>query len=223
MIPLQVVFRNSLPAGASVYRRIESGSVTFEQLGLKSAPVPGERLSRPIIEFTTKREEIDRFVTEDEAMRIAGLTQADLGRIKELVVAIDEVVTERATAGGLEHADGKVEFGMRDAGEIVLVDNAGTPDENRFLFQGQHVGKQVMRDHYLALGVEREVQEWAAQGRPRSLWPEPEPLPPGFLDPLSDMYKALAERWIGEQIWGAPPLEEVCDTIRLLDSSAVRW
>lgn len=223
MIPLQVIFRNALPAGASVFRRLESGGVTLDQLGLATPPAAGEALDRPLVEFTTKREEIDRFVDRGEARTIAGLRPGDLTRIVELVEKIDACITAHAEAVGLEHADGKVEFGMLAPGEVILVDNAGTPDENRFLFEGKHVGKQVMRDHYLAQGLERSVQEWAAAGRPRASWPTPEPLPPGFVSTLSDMYRALAERWVGESIWGAPPLEDVIETVGLLDSGAVRW
>ena len=223
MIPLQVIFRNSLPPGASVFRRLESGSVTLEQLGLTAIPEPGAPLERPLIEFTTKREEIDRFIGEDEARRIAGLTDREVEAIRRLTVEIDEIITARAGELGLDHADGKLEFGMLAPGEVVLVDAVGTPDENRFLLDGEHVGKQVMRDHYLAHGLEREVQEWVAAGRPRSTWPEPSPLPPGFLGPLSEMYRALAEQWTGTRTWGAPPLAEVMQTIRLLDSDAVRW
>lgn len=223
MVPLQVVYRNSLPEGSSVARRLAAGSVSLDDLGLTELPEPDHRLQRPIVEFTTKREEIDRFVTPAEARRLAGLTQSDEQRIVELVQAIDETITEHAESVGLEHADGKVEFGMLAPGELVLVDNAGTPDENRFLLDGQHVGKQVMRDHYLAAGLESRVQEWAAQGRPRSTWPAPEPLPPGFIEPLSQMYLALAERWTGEATRDVPPLEDVMKTVQLLDSAAVRW
>jgi phosphoribosylaminoimidazole-succinocarboxamide synthase len=190
---------------------------------LASPPAAGEPLDHPLVEFTTKREEIDRFVDRDEARAIGGLRPSDLARIVELVEKIDVCITAHAESVGLEHADGKVEFGMLEPGEIVLVDNAGTPDENRFLFDGKHVGKQLMRDHYLVQGLERSVQEWAAAGRPRSSWPTPEPLPPGFVSTLSDMYRALAERWIGEPIWGAPPLEDLMETAALLDSGAVRW
>ncbi len=223
MVPLQVVYRNALPEGSSVARRLDAGTVTLEDLGLRELPGPRELLRRPLVEFTTKREEIDRFVGRAEGCRLAGLTEADEQRVVELVEAVDEVITAHAESVGLEHADGKIELGMLAPGELVLVDNAGTPDENRFLLDGRHVGKQVMRDHHLATGLERRVQEWAAEGRPRSTWPAPEPLPPGFVEPLSTMYRALAERWTGESIWGVPPLEDVMETVELLDSAAVRW
>lgn len=223
MIPLQVVYRNALPPGASVYRRLDDGSTTLEQLGLTGLPGPGEALDPPIVEFTTKREEIDRFITDGEAGSIAGLTEADSSAIKQLVLQVDGVITQHAEEVGLEHADGKVEFGMLERSELILVDNAGTPDENRFLHNGRHVGKQVMRDWYLKQGLERSVQEWAAAGRPRAAWPAPEPLPPGFIDPISQMYRALCEAWTGERVWAAPALEDVLETVELLSTEAVRW
>lgn len=223
MIPLQVVYRNSLPPGASVFRRLETGSMTLDQLGLSQRPSPNQQLRQPLIEFTTKREEIDRFVTEEEARQLAGLRPQDVRRIKDLVLEINALISAHAESVGLQHADGKVEFGMYAPGEIVLVDNVGTADENRFLYDGRHVGKQIMRDYYLEQGLETDVQRWAAEGLPRESWPDPEPLPPGFLDPISAMYRALTERWIGESVWGTPPLEEVVDTVHLLTSPAVRW
>ena len=223
VVPLQVVYRNSLPSGASVFRRLDDGTATLEQFGLSQRPEPGTNLEEPLIEFTTKREEIDRFIDEEEAKRIAGLSTEDLERLKEMCRRINALITEKAEALGLEHADGKIEFGMLAPGELILVDNAGTPDENRFLYDGCHIGKQVMRDFYLQGTLERDVQEWAAAGRPRSAWPQPEPLPPGFIEPISEMYKSLAEAWTGEEIWGAPPLDEVVSTVRLLNTGAVNW
>jgi phosphoribosylaminoimidazole-succinocarboxamide synthase len=223
MIPLQVVYRNTLPPGASVFRRLEAGTVTLEELGLHATPEPGDELEMPLVEFTTKREEIDRFVTPEEALEIAGLRPEELQRIRETTLAIDALLTERAAAIGLEQADGKVEYGMLAPGQIVLVDNAGTPDENRFMLGGFHIGKQVMRDYYLQHDLEREVQEWASAGRPRSSWPEPPRLPMGFVVPISNMYKAFCEAWTGERIWGAPSLQETVESVQLLSSSAIRW
>jgi phosphoribosylaminoimidazole-succinocarboxamide synthase len=223
MVPLQVVFRNTLPPGASVFRRLESGTATLEQFGLDHVPSPNERLEPPLVEFTTKLEEIDRFVSDAEARTIAGLTEEQQERIRRLALTIDDVLTAHAREVGLEHADGKVEFGMLEPGEIILVDNAGTPDENRLMLNGFHIGKQVMRDYYLEQGVEADVQRWAAEGRPRSTWPAPEPLPRGFVVRIANMYRSLCELWTGERIWGAPELDAVIEEVQLLRSSAVRW
>lgn len=223
LIPLQNVFRNSLPAGNSLRRRVEAGTASLADLGLDRLPEPGERLDPPLLEFTTKLEEIDRFVSSADAQRMAALDDGRFAELSGVVRRIDEVITEHAESIGLEHADGKVECAVDEDGAVMMVDNAGTPDENRFLYQGVHVGKQIMRDWYLGRGLEAEVQGWVAAGIPRSQWPVPPPLPPGFIEPISTMYRSLCEAWTGERFWGSPPLAEAMDTVRLLNSGAVSW
>lgn len=223
LVPLQVIFRNELPPGNSLERRIAAGRLTLADVGLASLPPTGEPLAEPVIEFTTKLEEIDRFVTRDEARRLAALDDAQFAEILDTTVRIDRTVTAHAAEVGLAHADGKVEYGVAADGSIMLVDNAGTPDENRLMLGGCHVGKQVMRDFYLAQDLEAKVQRLAADGVSRSHWPQPGNLPTGFIAPISEMYQSLCERWTGERIWGAPPLDEVLETVRLLNTAAVTW
>ena len=223
LVPLQIVFRNALPPGNSLRRRLASGVTTLEAVGLDRLPAEGEPLAEPLIEFTTKLEEIDRFVQVEEARRIAALDDARLAEIRRNTLLIDKVITEHARSVGLDHADGKVEHGVDQDGRVILVDNAGTPDENRLTIDGVHIGKQVMRDWYLARDLEAEVQRYAAEGLDRSRWPRPEPLPIGFVAPIADMYRSLCEAWTGERIWGAPPLEDVVETVRLLNTEAVSW
>lgn len=222
LIPLQVVFRNTLPPGNSLRRRLDAGTVRLADLGLERLPADGEPFAEPLVEFTTKLEEIDRFIPPGEAQRLAALDDTQFARVRELTLTVDEVITERARSVGLDHADGKVEFGV-SGDQVTLVDQAGTPDENRLTLDGFHIGKQVMRDFYLARDLEGKVQRLAADGVPRSRWARPEPLPIGFVAPISDMYRSLCETWTGERIWGAPALDEVLGTVRLLNTGAVTW
>jgi phosphoribosylaminoimidazole-succinocarboxamide synthase len=216
LIPLQVIYRNMLPENASVFRRLESGTVTLAQLGLSQPPKPNDRLENALIEFTTKLEEIDRFVSEMEAKSIARLTDLQFAEVKRLTLAINELVTSHAAARRLVHADGKVEFGIRDDGVIMLVDAVGTADDNRFLYNGAHVTKQVLRDFYLIRGLERDVQQWAAEGRPRKTWPVPEHLPVDYVEAVADMYKAVSDLWTGEKNWNGPSLRDVVDRLDAL-------
>ncbi|WP_062980541.1 phosphoribosylaminoimidazolesuccinocarboxamide synthase [Nocardia anaemiae] len=223
LVPLQVIFRNELPAGNSLRRRLAGGAVSLSDLGLDTLPADGVCFDPPLIEFTTKLEEIDRFVTADEARRIAALDQQQLARVRELTQLVDRVITAHAKSVGLEHADGKVEYGIDGNGNVMLVDQAGTPDENRLTLRGFPLGKQVLRDFYLARDLEAQVQRWAANGVPRSSWARPEPLPVGFVAPIADMYRSLCEAWTGERVWGAPPLDEALATVTLLNTGAVAW
>lgn len=213
LVPLQVIYRNSIPEHASVRRRLAQGRVSLADLGLSFLPEPAAQLQRPIIEYTTKLEEIDRFVSRSEAAQLAGLSPDQLSRIEELTVTVARTITDLAAERGLECADGKIEFALDDAGQPLLVDTAGTPDENRLLLNGVNVTKQVLRDHYLALGLERDVQAWAAAGRPRASWPSPPRLPADLLALVADLYRGLCERWTGTRIWDGPSIEDVAREI----------
>ncbi|HEY8985807.1 MAG TPA: phosphoribosylaminoimidazolesuccinocarboxamide synthase [Streptomyces sp.] len=219
LVPLQVIFRNIVPEGSSVLRRLRLGRLKPSDIGLTEAPAPGTVLERPVVEYTTKLEEIDRFVGRDEAAAIGGLDDEQQAELEERTRLVDEVVTEHARGVGLVLADGKVEYGRDERGRLVLVDHAGTPDEVRLLLDGAHIGKQVLRDHYAASGLQARVEEWVAQGRPRSDWPAPEPLPRDVVDAVGEMYRSLCELWTGERVWGAEDLGRVVERLAGLTSA----
>lgn len=201
LIPLEIIFRNSLPEGSSVFKALESGESTLEDFGLDHQPIPGEKLDKPIIDITTKLEVSDRRLRWDEAQKMSGLTDEEVENVKQLALKINDFLTERATEIGLEHADGKVELAMGPNRELVLVDVCGTPDENRFLVNNFHISKQVLRDFYKKTPWYPTFEE-AKKTQPKEKWPVPERLPPEFIAAVSDMYKATCELWTGQKVWG---------------------
>ncbi|MDY7081742.1 MAG: phosphoribosylaminoimidazolesuccinocarboxamide synthase, partial [Halobacteria archaeon] len=60
---------------------------------------------------------------------------------------VNHVVTERASEVGLSHEDGKIEC-VYFEGDILVADVVGTFDENRFLFDGQQISKEFLRQFY---------------------------------------------------------------------------
>ena len=188
---------------------MQAGKISLADVGLTEMPKAGEKLSRPFIEFTTKLEEIDRFITHDEARELAKLDLKQFDELKKLTLQVNEVISKHATAVGLTHADSKIELGIDDSGKIIVVDTVGTPDENRFLLNEFHVTKQILRDYYLVRGLEKDVQKWAAENKPRSTWPRPEPLPAEFIDLASQLYKSICNRWAGTTGFSVPILEEI--------------
>jgi phosphoribosylaminoimidazole-succinocarboxamide synthase len=219
LIPLQIIFRNSLPPGSSVFRRLQSNEISLASLGLSHMPQQGETLISPVIEFTTKLEEIDRFVAESEAKEIACLSDEQMLRAKELVLKIDDLLTRHAASVGLSHGDGKIELGISANGSIIMVDATGTADENRFLLGDFHVGKQVLRDYYAKVDLGAKVRHWAATQVPRDEWPRLEKAPPTLLSPVADMYRALTERWTGDVIWGGASVEETIAAVRSVQAT----
>jgi phosphoribosylaminoimidazole-succinocarboxamide synthase len=192
MIPLEVIYRNALPPESSVHRRVTDGM-------LDPATVPGYAdagsplLEEVMVEFTTKFEETDRFVTSAEAEDVGGVRANDIRALTDMARQVNEVLLTHCATVGLSLLDGKLECGFDAEGALMLIDHAGTPDENRFSFDGACVGKEMLRplrpDFHLA--VRRGLRE----GIPKEDWPRPEPLPLEVTASMSEVYSALADLW----------------------------
>jgi len=209
LIPLEVMFRNSLPEGSSLLRRIESGEVDHKDYGLSSKPSAGEPLEKPVIDIATKLEPTDRYLTWGEARKLAGLTRDEESLLRETALKINDFLNKKAGSIGLEHADGKVEFGFGPNRELILLDVVGTLDENRFLYHGINLSKQVLRDYYSTMPWAQQVKEALKKGIPKEQLPRPARLPPELIRIASNIYKGVCEEWTGEKIWKVPKLEDV--------------
>ncbi len=209
LIPLEIIYRNVLPEGSSVFRRLEKGLVTLEQLGLDHHPSPGERLKRPIVEASTKLESEDRYLSWSEAMDISGMSEEEIEELKDLTLKMDEIISERTESAGIENLDGKFEFAFDENRELVFVDAVGTPDECRFAVDGVQVSKEVLRKYYRTTKWYREIEE--LKGRDEN-WREkakPQKLPQDLLKVVSDMYKACCNEVVGRKFFDVESLKEV--------------
>jgi phosphoribosylaminoimidazole-succinocarboxamide synthase len=90
-----------------------------------------DRLPRPLFTPATKAESgHDINITEDEA---AGHIGAGLlERVKAITMALYAAGVEHAARCGIILADTKFEFGQTTAGELLLIDEAMTPDSSRY-------------------------------------------------------------------------------------------
>ena len=64
---LEFIVRHYL--AGSAWRRFQRGELTAEQLGIEDEAVYGQRLTKPLVEVTTKFEAYDRFVDREEALK----------------------------------------------------------------------------------------------------------------------------------------------------------
>ncbi len=215
LIPLEIIYRNSLPEGSSVFKRLKNGSLKLEDIGLKEPPEPGQKLEKPILDVSTKIEETDRYLPWDEAQGIAGLSHGELQEIKEITLKIDKLITEEVARLGLSNEDGKVEFGFDEKRNILLVDAVGTLDECRFTYRlnGKpvHVSKEIARIFYRNTNWYREVEK--AKKEDRINWKklvkvQPPKLPEELLQAISWIYQAYANELTGKRWFDAPPLRE---------------
>lgn len=215
LIPLELIFRNSLPEGSSVFKRVERGETSWEKLGIDFTPEPGAKLEKPILDVSTKLERLDRYIDWDEAREIAKLSEEKMNELKEKLFTINDFITKKAKTLGMEHADGKVEFGLDPDNEFILVDVAGTLDEDRMIYKSLNLSKQIMRNYYMQnTDWYSKVAEMKSKGITPEKWGVPPILPKELIEIVSNMYKSVCEAWIGEKIWNAPGIDEVVESYR---------
>ena len=181
-VPIECVARGYL-AGSGWREYRETGRVCGVELpaGLRES----DRLPQPIFTPATKAESgHDINISAEEAGRIVG---ADLvSRLRELTLELYAHGAAHAEQRGIIVADTKFEFGLVSGGggdEIVLIDEALTPDSSRFWplesyapGRGQaSFDKQYVRDH---------LDEVAWDRKP----PAPE-LPAAIVERTRDKYR----------------------------------
>ncbi len=168
LIPLEVIYRNSLPEGSSVFRRLKKGTLKLEDIGLDSMPKPNDVFTEPLLDVSTKLEVTDRYMTWNEAQQISAVSDDELNTILETTKQINNIISEQAEKAGLVNEDGKVEFAYDSERKLMLVDILGTPDECRFTYQGMQVSKEVARNYYRNTPWYNQIEE--AKEKDRQNW-----------------------------------------------------
>jgi phosphoribosylaminoimidazole-succinocarboxamide synthase len=221
LVPLEIIYRNGLPDGSSVFKRLAQSKVTLKDLGLDHQPKPGETLSKPIFDVSTKLEETDRYVTWTEAQRIAGLTDSELDDIKTVLLKADETITKVASYAKLKNEDGKIELAFDDKRKLLLVDVLGTLDECRFTYEGVHVSKEVARQFYKKTDWYNDLEKAKKDAEAKGVqdWKSLCKLHPPKLDPklktiISQMYMAVANEMTNIKLFDAPKLAKVINAYR---------
>jgi phosphoribosylaminoimidazole-succinocarboxamide synthase len=219
LIPLEIIYRNGLPEGSSVFKRLAQGKVTLKDLGLYHTPKPGETLSEPIFDVSTKLEETDRYVTWAEAQKIAGLSDQELADVKAVLLKADETITKAASNAGLKNEDGKIELAFDDKRKLILVDVLGTLDECRFTYGGVHVSKEVARQFYKKTAWYNDLEQAKKNAETKGVqdWKSlcmslPPKLDPKLKTIISQMYMAAANEMTNIKLFETPKLAKVINT-----------
>ena len=225
LVPLEVVFRNRVPIGSSLRRRAVPADFDLDRnAGLDPETWPDEPvdLPEPIVEFSTKYEQQDRYLDRAEADAIAGA--ADIDALASLARDVNRMITDRATDRGFVHEDGKIECLYSDD-TLRVADVVGTFDENRFSYDGRGVSKEVIRQWYKANDADwvtavteaktavadRDIDDW------RELCAaDPDPLPSTVVDAVSTMYAAGTNAYTGTDWFDTPDIDRALDAVDTL-------
>jgi phosphoribosylaminoimidazole-succinocarboxamide synthase len=222
LIPLEVLFRFGIPLGSSLPARLRAmapnqdpvssnispGVSYMASLGLTGIPEPGTRFAEPIIEFSTKLEDSDRYLTYEESRQISGMTAGEFSRLREVATRLAMDLREFFAAAGLELWDGKFEFAFTPARspggdrEFMLVDSVG-PDELRLTHDGVQISKEILRQFYVdgpwheatrrakKIAGEKPGLDWKSLCRD-DLGQRPGPLSPEVRQIAENIYPAIA-------------------------------
>jgi phosphoribosylaminoimidazole-succinocarboxamide synthase len=128
MLPVECVVRGYI-TGSGWKDYLRSGEVCGHRLpeGLRES----ERLPEPIFTPSTKAQTgHDENITRDEAAGLVGRGVFD--EVERIALELYAFAAAHAEARGIVLADTKFELGVDDAGQLVLADEAFTPDSSRF-------------------------------------------------------------------------------------------
>jgi phosphoribosylaminoimidazole-succinocarboxamide synthase len=150
-VPVECVARGYL-SGSGWKEYKTSGSVCGVPLpaGLRES----DRLPAPIFTPATKEESgHDINISEAEAGRLIGVEL--ITRLRDLTLTLYAHGAAHAESRGIILADTKFEFGLMPDGEIILIDEAMTPDSSRYWPRDQYepggaqpsFDKQYVRDY----------------------------------------------------------------------------
>jgi phosphoribosylaminoimidazole-succinocarboxamide synthase len=150
-IPIECVARGYL-SGSGWKDYVATGAVCGVPLpkGLRES----DRLPAPIFTPATKATSgHDINISEAEAARMIG--EGLVATLRDLTLKLYAFGTAHAEARGIILADTKFEFGLTDAGGVMLIDEAMTPDSSRYWPQDQYApggpqpsfDKQFVRDY----------------------------------------------------------------------------
>jgi phosphoribosylaminoimidazole-succinocarboxamide synthase len=205
LIPLEFIARYYV--AGSLLDRMKKGKVKNEDVGFPKDHTPkyGEPLPEPLLEATTKLEDVDRPLTDAEAMDLAKLDRNEWDSLWEAVLKIDRVIEKESGSRGLIHVDGKKEFGFDGERNIILIDTFGTADEDRFwdrehYDKGEKVelSKEAVRQFYRKSGYHSELMEARDKGVSKESEPSIPPLPESEIDRISGLYREMFERLTGQ-------------------------
>jgi len=191
-LPIEAVVRGYLiGSGWKDYQKTASVCGIALPKGLKQA----QKLPEPIFTPATKAEEgHDENISFDEVVKLIGRERAE--KVREISLRLYKEASDYAAKQGIIIADTKFEFGLNEAGEIVLIDEVLTADSSRFWpADSYQIGisppsydKQYVRDYL-------ETLDWDKT-------PPAPKLPPEVIARTSQKYREALERLTGRKLDG---------------------
>lgn len=161
VVPIEAIVRGYL-SGSGWNEYLKSGSVCG--ISLPEGLVESEKLHEPIFTPSTKAEigDHDENISFEKAKEIAGADVIE--KMRASAIAIFNKCSEYALQKGIIIADTKMEFGLDENNNLILIDELLTPDSSRFWQTSTYekgksqlsFDKQFVRDFLLSIKFNKQ-------------------------------------------------------------------
>ncbi len=159
-LPVECVVRGYITgSGWKEYQKSESVC----GIALPSGLVESDKLKDPIFTPSTKAEEgeHDENITFEQTVELIGQELSE--KVRDVSIALYSKARDIADKKGIIIADTKFEFGLDDDGQLILIDEALTPDSSRFWPKDDYepgrgqksFDKQFVRDYLSSIGWDK--------------------------------------------------------------------
>ena len=196
IIPIECVVRGYFYG--SLLERYNNNLLDKSKLPSDFQPTVAVKLTKPMFDPTTKSEEHDVPIAENDAISHRLVSKQEFDYLKDISIDLYKKMSNRVESAGFIMADVKFEFG-RDlqTGDILLADSLG-PDEFRLWLTSDYspgkiqesYDKQLLRDWLIKIGFKHEIDKLQKKG----LTPRPPEIPSELVSELSRRYILAYER-----------------------------
>jgi phosphoribosylaminoimidazole-succinocarboxamide synthase len=202
IIPLECVVRGYFYG--SIVERYNKGKLRNYSLTNTFQPKVAAKLTEPIFDPTTKSEEHDIPIGENEAISAGIVSKQEFDYLKDTSISLYQKMSSMAERAGFIIADIKFEFGRDPStGDILLGDSLG-PDEFRLWLRTDYqpgkiqesYDKQILRDWLIKTGFKAKIDELEEEGEK----PNPPDLPAELVSELTRRYVFAYERITGRKL-----------------------
>jgi phosphoribosylaminoimidazole-succinocarboxamide synthase len=228
--PIEFISRNELPESSSVWKRVANGDLTLEDLSLPINFKPGKPLQSIMLDYSTKFEPDDRYISANEARKLMFISKERFDKINEKTKKASEIMTNYAENRGFRRLDGKVEFAVMELKEgkpeDVLADAVCTWHEDRLTWNGLGISKQRIRDEvkkvnplwYADIQSAKRVAKKEGHAdfhdlmNPNIKYTSPKA---EFFQAINKLFQAATNQWVASKVYNPYPtkIESVEDTL----------
>ncbi len=201
-------------SGTSIWTLYKKGQREFGGIVLPDNMQQHQKLPCPIVTPTTKSGEHDEPLTPQEIVSKGLMTQKQWDECSAKALELFEHVRDIAAKRGLILADSKMEMGVDEQGNSILIDELFTPDSSRYWIASSYDAVAVSKGVGKPKNVDKEfIRLWiSSQCDP---YRDPIPMvPQDQIVELSRRYIMLYEIITGQKF----PFKEVVDAENLNES-----